>query len=133
MWSLLKTALCISPRKKVTSFYRWWFIAMVKSFSIIIVTKQFDSTSRHQNRKWQKLPRKCCHRTWYYFSYPACFIYWNWTFKPNKQMFLSVKNKKVTMEEFPSQSRQLFWNSGQKNERSYFFSVFYWFKQMKPL
>lgn len=35
------------------------------------------------------------------------------------------------MEEFPSQSRQLFWNSGSEEWKGYF-SVFYWFKQMKP-
>lgn len=127
MWSLPKTALYISPKKEE------WSCCIIggtldgkKPFSILSSPKQFDSTYlRAQNRKMKKLLRKCCHQIWYYFSHPACFVYWNWT-DINQQTDVSFiwKTVKVTKEEFPSQSRQLFWNSGSEEWKGYFFFSF---------
>ena len=100
---------------------------MVKSLSLYYLHQNSLTvpTWEHRTEKWQKLPRKCCHQIWYYFSHPACFIYWNWT-DINQQTDVSFiwKKAKVTKEEFPSQSWQLFWNSGSEEWKGYFFFSF---------
>lgn len=120
--------LCISPpRKKSDLAVSLVVHSMVKSLSLYYLHQNSLTvpTWEHRTEKWQKLLRKCCHQIRYYFSHPACFVYWNWT-DINQQTDVSFiwKKVKVTKEEFPSQSRQLFWNSGSEEWKGYFFFSF---------
>lgn len=132
-----KDLLCISsPRKKSDLVLSLVVHSMVKSLSLYCLHQNSLTvpTWGHRTEKWQKLPRKCCHQIWCYFSHPACFVYWNWT-DTNQQTDVSfIWKKKIKWQRKNSQAKadNFSETQGQKNGRVISFSVFYWFKQMKP-
>lgn len=127
MWSLLKTALYISPKKEEwPHFIVGGSFDAKKPFSILSSPKQFDSTYlRAQNRKVTKIAKKMLPPNILLFL--PCMLHLlelNWHKPTNRCFFHLKKIIKVTMEEFPSQSRQLFWNSGSEEWEGYFFFSF---------
>ena len=127
MWSLPKTALYISPKKEEWScFIIGGTFDGKKSFSILSSPKQFDSTYlRAQNRKMTKTARKMLPPN-LILLFPPCMLRLlelNWH-KPTNRCFFHLKKKNKSDEEFPSQSGQLFWNSGSEEWKGYLFFSF---------
>lgn len=135
MWSLPKTALYISPKKEEWScFIIGGTFDGKKPFSILSSPKQFDSTYlRAQNRKMTKTARKMLPPNMI-LLFPPCMLRLlelNWH-KPTNRCFFHLKKKKKVTKNSQAKVDNFSETQGQKNGRVISFSVFYWFKQMKP-